>query len=285
MPGTCGELVQGMLDGRHFLVSCPIDLYSRVTVELREEPGLEAPADAPKAAAALGAALRFFGAPDQGARLTIDSALPRSKGMGSSTADVAGAIYATAAALGCEIAPAEVARLCLGIEPTDGSLFPHIALFDHRHGSLYEELGPAPPMGVVVLDLGGEVDTLAYNAVDRTSLLRRLSARAEQALALVREGIHKDDLERIGLGATLSARAHQEVLPKPPLESIIAAARRLGAVGVNAGHSGTVVGVLFPPGGATESTGAALREAVPEAARAMCVRLVDGGSRVLTRTM
>ncbi|MCL5027202.1 MAG: GHMP kinase, partial [Chloroflexi bacterium] len=259
----------------------PIDVYSRVTVELTDEPGIVVPAGSPKAAAALGAALRFLGAPGTGVRLTIDSPLPRSKGMGSSTADTAGAIYAAAAALGREIRPHEVARLCLDIEPTDGSLFPRLALFDHRRGSLYEDLGPAPSMDIVLLDLGGRVDTLAYNAVDRTSLLRRLSPRVRRALSLAREGIRRGDLELIGQAALLSALAQQEVLPKPPLESVIRVARRLGAVGVNVGHSGTVIGVLFPPGGGTPAALASLRDAAPGIESARLCRLVDGGPRAL----
>ncbi len=278
MPGTCGELVQGMVDGRHFLISCPIDLYSRVSVQLRSKPGITGPAAAPKARAALAAALRHLGQPlHWGAELQIDSPLPRGKGMASSTADAAGAVYAAAAALDHPIAPRVVATLCLEVEPTDGSLFPGIALFDHRTGCWYEELGDAPAMDVVVLDLGGAVDTLAYNAVDRASLLHRLSGAARQALALARDGIQRGDIEMIGQAATLSARVHQEVLPKPPLERILAAGRRLGAVGVNVGHSGTVVGVLFPPSTATSSITQELREAAGEMETARVCHLVGGG--------
>ena len=32
LPGGCGELVQGALDGVPFLVTCPIDCWSEVTV-------------------------------------------------------------------------------------------------------------------------------------------------------------------------------------------------------------------------------------------------------------
>src|SRR5712692_8205418 len=50
VPGTCGEFVQGMLDGRHFLVSCPIDLYSTVSVDLLAEgPSIHCPPERPKA--------------------------------------------------------------------------------------------------------------------------------------------------------------------------------------------------------------------------------------------
>jgi|GEM_PF-5037267 len=38
VPCTCGELVQGMMAGMPFLVSCPIDRYSLVRVTLGDSP-------------------------------------------------------------------------------------------------------------------------------------------------------------------------------------------------------------------------------------------------------
>lgn len=236
-----------MLQGSHFLVSCPIDLFSSVTVELTEGEGVIAPDDIPKAETALRAAMRHFGLNGVGVRLTVASPLPRGKGMGSSTADVAGAVYALAEALGWSVHPDVVGRLAVAVEPTNSSLFPDLALFDHRHGSLCQAIGPPPPADVLVLDCGGEVDTVAYNRVDRTSILRELEPLAARSLALVREGVSRGDLGLIGEGATLSALAHQRVLPKAPLPEAIALGTELGAAGVSVAHSGTVIGVLFPP--------------------------------------
>jgi L-threonine kinase len=39
-PGTCGEFVQGAIDGQDFLVNCPINLYSHATVYTSDRPGL-----------------------------------------------------------------------------------------------------------------------------------------------------------------------------------------------------------------------------------------------------
>jgi len=247
VPATCGEYVQGMLERRHFLISCPIDLFAEVTVALADDGHVRAPADAPKAATALRLALRHLGAEGVGVRLRIASPIPRSKGLGSSTADVVGAIYALALALGCAVTVEEVACLALAVEPSNSSLFPNLALFDHRQGTIYEELGPPPPGEVLVLDCGGEVDTVAYNAVDRRLPLRQMAPTAAEALRLAREGIHRGDLALLGQGATLSALAHQAILPKPPLEAAIALGYGLGAAGVTVGHSGTVIGILFPP--------------------------------------
>ena len=58
VPGSCGELVQGWLRGEPFLVTCPIDRYTRVRVsgELQGLRGL-----GEKARRALGLTLNTLG--------------------------------------------------------------------------------------------------------------------------------------------------------------------------------------------------------------------------------
>jgi L-threonine kinase len=280
LPGTCGELVQGTIDGQPFLVSCPIAVYARVAVRLAPGRPLAVPPDAPKAAAALRAALASCGAPNLGGALLLDSPLPRGKGLGSSTADVAGAIYAAARALGRALDPRAVAALAVAVEPTDSSLFPGLALFDHRAGRRYEPLGPAPPLDVIVLDEGGAVDTLAYNQQDHQALLAANEPQVREALALVRRGLAQGRPDLLGRGATLSAQAHQKILPKRWLDAVVEEARVRGAVGVVAAHSGTVLGVLVDPArAATSAVVARLRAAVPACAVLSVTRLVDGGPR------
>jgi len=62
---------------------------------------------------------------------------------------------------------------------------------------------------------------------------------------LISEGLATGDITLIGKGATISARANQQILFKPHLEKMIAIGHTWGAVGVNIAHSGTVVGILF----------------------------------------
>lgn len=279
VPGTCGELVQGTLEGITFHVSCPIDMYSTIQVELAEDAGmLECPSDSPKASAALRALLAYQGCNGLGGRMAIHSTLPRSKGMASSTADVAGAIYAAARALGSKIAPLEAARLALQIEPSDGSLFPNIVLFDHRSGQLCEDLGPCPPLEVVVLDFGGEVDTVAFNSRNWSALLGETEPRVAEALALVRAGLARGDPALIGQGATLSALANQRILPKPQLEAVLLAAEEVDALGVNVAHSGTVLGVLLDPcWHQAQEVRAWLERRLPGLNFSLCCRLTGGG--------
>ncbi len=200
--------------------------------------------------------------------------------MASSTADVAGAIYAAGYLFGRPFPPGEVARLALSIEPTDGSLFPGIVLFDHREGRVMEPLGEAPALGVIVLDFGGEIDTLEYNQVDRSSLLRSLEPTFREAQDMVRAGIRFRQPEWIGQGATLSALTHQRLLPKPQLDTVLSLVREVGAYGVNIAHSGTVLGLLIAPD-EVETILTYVTKKLSQLHRTIPCRLVSGGCRVL----
>ncbi len=245
-PGTCGELAQGELDGTIVMVTCPIDLGSTATVELADGAGfVDGPAHAPKARRAVALTLEFLGRRDLDARLHLETALPRAKGMASSTADVAAAIGASAAALSRSIDPQQQAALALAVEPSDGVMLPGIALFDHRGGRMARSLGPPPEMRTLALEFADELDTEAFNAVDRRAELRSHAARFRDALDLITSGLAEGDARPIGEGATLSSLANQAVLPKPQLASVLELGRAAGAVGVNVAHSGTVLGLLF----------------------------------------
>ena len=273
-----------MLDQDYFLVTCPIDFFARVQVELyqdrtgRDGPDIEAPANCTKAVQALEATLGFLGRKDLGARLTVSNPIPRGKGMGSSSADVAATIAATSLALGQEMAPEQVAEIALAVEPTDGIMFPGIALFDHREGRIVESLGPPPPMEIVALDFGGAVDTLEFNRVDRRPVWQSLRKETDEALRLVRAGVKAGDPALVGRGASISAQASLQVLPKPRLSDVMAFAEEVGAVGINVAHSGTIIGVLLdarPRRG--KSTFKRAQKAFPDAEEVHHFRLLGGG--------
>ena len=282
-PGTCGELAQGMLDGIVCMVTCPIDMYSTATVEVSPGMGdVAAPPDSPKARQAVQATLTYLGRDDVGGRLWLDSPLPRGKGMASSTADVAAAIAATGYASGCELSPGQVAEIALRIEPSDGVMFPGIAVFDHRKGRVARSIGQPPPIHVVILDFGGSVDTQEFNLADREPVLRETELHVKKAIALIEEGIRQCDPILIGQGATMSAVANQQVLFNPHLEAVKELAEETGAVGVNVAHSGTVIGLLVAGGlhQACNIAESALRR-LSGLEATMCRRMVGGGVKRL----
>ena len=100
-------------------------------------------------------------------------------------------------------------------------------------------------MEIVALDFGGTVDTLEFNRHDYRDLWRSISAETQQALDLIKRGIEQGDPAPVGKGASISSRTSQKVLPKPRLSQVEEFAQVVGAVGVNVGHSGTVIGVLL----------------------------------------
>lgn len=254
IPGTCGELVQGRIGSFDFLVTCPIDLYSRVRVELLDvtvsREGSDTlvgvfPRDAWKTRLAVIKTLRFFGLTGGEAIVRVSSDVPVAKGMASSTADISAACWATARAMGSNLSPSEVARIALSIEPTDGVMFPGITLFDHRHGRCLRSLGAGPPMRVLIVDLGGEVDTLVFNArSDLDELNARKEFRVAQALTAVVHGLERHDATMVAQGATLSAIANQTIETKPRLEDLMDLVVKYGGLGVTVAHSGSVAGVV-----------------------------------------
>src|SRR5262249_57479809 len=68
LPGTCGELVQGTLDGEPCLISCPIDYYNIAEVRFQPRDGWTVPEHAPKTRAALQAGLAYLGRTVSGGR-------------------------------------------------------------------------------------------------------------------------------------------------------------------------------------------------------------------------
>ncbi len=262
-PGSCGELVQGAPAGRWLQVPCPVDRWARAHFTPdRENPAFRTPAvDADKALRAIRVVLRGVqdrapsrDAPEhlpiRGGRLDLHSPLPRGKGMGSSTADVTAAAGAALNALGHPLEPNLLARVALSVEPSDGTMFPDLTLFDHREGRIREELGPPPPLRIVAVEPPEEVDTEAFNrrvsGSDRAG--PELVSGWNRAFREARRAIRTGDPQQLGHAATASSRLHQALLPSPLLTPLLRVVRLSGAVGLNRAHSGTVFGLLFAPG-------------------------------------
>lgn len=249
VPGCCGELVEGLLGEADFLISCPVNLASSVTVELRPGPApVVVPPGREKTKLAVTYTLRYLGHSSLGARVEIASPLPPGKGMGSSSADVCAAIVATALACGRDLGYGEVARLAVAVEPTNSTFLPGLAIFDHLRARFYQPLGAPPALAILAADLGGTVDTLAFNRrPDLRALRRENAALTREALRLIILGLREGDPRLIARGATLSAWANQRILPLPAFDRLQRWALAHGAWGVNVAHSGTVVGLLFDP--------------------------------------
>ncbi|GAB6179769.1 GHMP kinase [Desulfotomaculum defluvii] len=263
-PGTCGELVQGTIKGESYLITCPIDLWSEVVVELSENGDYHGELD--KSCRAFKMTLEYLGKKHSLVSIKRNSLLPESKGMGSSTADIAATCLATARAFGSELEPSIIAKIATAIEPSDGQMYPGITIFNQLTGEAKKYLGQAPPLKLVIADPGGTVDTILFhNRNDLASKNFQKEPMVRQAVELVTRGILTEDWEMMGRGASISAQANQVVMPKPYLAQWRQWASEMKALGVLVAHNGTVMGMIMRPGGVTaEEVADYIRSKKPE---------------------
>lgn len=245
-PGSCGEFVQGYIDGQDFLVNCPIDLYARAQVSPLRKPGLSLQRaeqfNKIRDIAALTAQEFFL---ELKHHIAVESAIPRGKGMASSTADITAALAALCRSCDLPLSDTVFSRLITEIEPSDCLHFPGIAHVNHLTGDLIELLPPPQHLKVLVLDCGGEIDTIGFDRQRARHVYHNHADTIRGALALLKRGLHTDNLQWIADAATLSTELSQKIHFKPQFDDLRAIAKEAGALGINCAHSGSVLGVLF----------------------------------------
>lgn len=245
-PATCGELVQGYLDGNDFLVNCPIGLFASSWLSDHDQPGLcvAEPDQYGKVTQALRRLSDRLQRPVCN-RVHVDSPIPRGKGMASSTADLSAALHAVCAGNGLKMSPIEFSRLLTSVEPSDCTHLPGIAHVNQLTGEWYDCLPAPDDLSVVVVDCGGEIDTQQFDRERAHQVYLHESGRVRHMLALVKQGLRGQDPQQVADAATMSAELSQRILRKPQFDDLRALARDAGALGVNCAHSGTVLGLLY----------------------------------------
>ena len=244
-PGSCGEIVQGLVDGQNFLITCPIALYSEVTVQLAEKERFLTKTHNIKSYTAAQKVLEYFEVKNCTIKLHINSQIPRGVGLSSSTADITATCLATAKALKKTISPDTIADIALSIEPSDGIMYPGAWIFDHIYGRRREELGQIPDMDVYIINTGEHIDTLIFNNRHELKMLNiNKEKQVKEALALAYEAFDREDKRLLGDAMIKSAISHQPILYKEHLFEIIALGKEFGAIGVNIAHSGSALGIF-----------------------------------------
>jgi uncharacterized protein involved in propanediol utilization len=245
--GSFGELLQGALpDAGPFLVTLPIEWRAQarfVVGPLLQSFRVE-PQSSWKSRRLAEALLRAHQLPVRG-ELRLDSEIPRGKGLASSTADLVATYRAVAECHGLSENTDELEALLRDIEPSDGVMHEGVVVYGHRDARLLERLGPVPPLVLVAIDEGGEVDTLAHS---KDHAPRYSASECEEFSALLkrlRQALRRGDIATLGAVATRSAEINQRILPKRRLATMIDVATAVGAAGVVAAHSGTCLAILI----------------------------------------
>ena len=252
VPGSCGELIQGQLDGQDFLISCPVNLYSQATVKLLPETNkIKLNKDFSKSYKAARKTLEYYQLQGIGLEIEIDSELLIGQGMASSTADMAAVVSAIMLLINKKIDYRVLIDILLGIEPTDSIFLPGFYKFDHLNGQIIEKLGPLPEFEILIFrNDAAEINTLAFNNSDKIRSLKKSKEQSvNQALEYILTGINTRSKKLIGQGITLSSLAHQEILPKTGLikiNDLISDYQQI--YGLNIAHSGNLIGLFIEPG-------------------------------------
>lgn len=244
-PGSCGELVQGVTtDGEGFQVSLPIALGTTIVASFEEsdEVDVVAPPALTKLVAGVVATLDLLGVPPQLVHVRRTTDLPVAKGLASSTADIVAAARATARAFGEELTAAELATLAGSIEPSDGSMYPGMALLRRRGLALRRWTWTPTFTALVLVPLATVVTEDA--PVER---LARAARRYDRILEDLERGAKARDRDSFLLAAAMSAEIHHELIGNQWTAALPQLAAATGALGWNLAHTGSVAGILFEP--------------------------------------
>lgn len=241
--GTFGELVQGVIGGRPFLITLPIQSLRSEAVFIPDENVSEitgSPANV-KAVQAGRRLCQRYGI-KTGGRLHIHSNIPAGKGLASSSADITAAMKAIADAYSLPLPNEIISSVAAEIEPTDGVMYDEVVAFDFIHGELIECFGHLPPVFIIGIDFGGMVDTIRHNQLHKNYEMKE-QLQFIAAYEMVKAGIAKKNVSLLCRAAAVSARINQKFLPKPYFNELETLANTYGG-GLVAAHSGTVLGII-----------------------------------------
>jgi L-threonine kinase len=243
--GTCGELVQGFTSsGQPFHVTCPIDKTSTVSVTLRpaqEFSVRQTNSHLDKVELSLLRTAEHLNLDPCEIRIAHWTDLELGKGLGSSTADIVAAARALAAAVDRKLTSAELASIATGIESSDGSMYPGLVAFNQKSGAVLRRYTWWPQFLVVIVVPPKKLNTESANFAGKAALGTEFDAILDQ---LDRASAERDPQGFLD-AATTSARLNQRFVPNPHFALLEERLQELGAVGINVGHTGTVVGLLY----------------------------------------
>jgi len=247
VPGSCGELFQGKIGDDNLLISCPIDRYSRVTAYLKKNfTVIKSNKNLPKSLLAVKKFLEQINQNEIGLELNFQSELLRSKGMGSSTADITAALTSVMLLLENKINWKLLKDILISIEPTDSTPWPGVALFDYRKGKILQPYGFPPSLDILIFSEKGKINTVEFNKnLDSEKINNTQVSKLKQSLKLIKDGVIAKDPKKLGKAAIISAKFHQNIYYRPYLKNLISFSEKFsGVYGINIAHSGTVFGIL-----------------------------------------
>jgi len=239
-PGSCGELIQGNIQGRDMLISFPVDLFT--TVRLYECKNPASRNRFHKSSTLLSNMLERWGYAwlDRQLDIEIESSIPRGKGFASSTADLCGVYICLLKLLRRKYDTKEAMEEFIRIEPTDSILFREMTLFDYKEGKRFSSIGPYMKFHILAFEGSRIVDTQEFNR----KVLPRLGY-LDDIIPDVRQAVDISDISGISKASSISIKRNMSRVPYEIFSSIEDLRLKTGGLGIIGGHSGDLLGIVY----------------------------------------
>lgn len=239
-PGSMGEIIQGKLHNRDVLLSCPVNLFTKVRIFESKSPSNAIKYQ--KCFSFLHNMARAWNMEAYAANIDIDisSEIPRGKGFASSTADLCALYHSMLKLFNKKYNEEELIRECIRIEPTDSIVFKKATIFDYKDGKFYKEIGEYLEFHMIVFEGRNVVDTIEFNK-------KSLPAQKDiqDICKVIESGIKKKDIKALAYAATESILRNQQRLKYDLLSEIVRIKNLTGGLGIIGAHSGDALGIIF----------------------------------------
>lgn len=239
-PGSFGEVLQGRINSKDLLLSCPVNVYTRVKVF--ESNNAEKKFNNQKSAAFLKNVLKLwdYEVHYKNFDIEINSQIPYGKGLASSTADLCGVYYCLLKLFNKEFNEEELVEQCIKIEPTDSIIFKKMTLFDYKKGLYKKTMGDYVNYNILAFEGNKVVDTVEFNNKNLPSL-----SDVDDLLPILEEAIKEKNLEKLAYVSTESIVRNQKRLQYEFLQEVINIKNKTAGLGIIGAHSGSVLGIIY----------------------------------------
>ena len=237
-PGSVGEVIQGKCNEIDILLSCPINLYTKIV--LSDEVERENESFYLKSYKFIDNILEEWGYKGKKVGVAINSTIPKGKGFASSTADLCAIYNGLLKLTDRSFNEEELIRHCLKIEPTDSIIFDKATIFDYKEGAVKEKVGSYFKFYVLCFIGKNIVDTVEYNG-------KKLEPLKDINVLLIdlREAFENRDTKKLAKVSTESIIRNQHRLKYDILEEILEIKKLTGGLGIIGAHSGDMLGIIF----------------------------------------
>ena len=239
-PGSLGEIIQGKAYGKELLLSCPVNLFTRVMVFECILPVYRN--KYPKCKKFMKNTLESWGY-----RLNFDhldikikSDIPIGKGFASSTADITALYLSLLKLFNREYDQHELIRNAIDIEPTDSIIFPKMTLFDYKNGNFNETLGNYLEFYVLAFEGQRVIDTVEFNKNVQSDL-----ANIDDLIPNLKQAIKEGSIQQLADISTESIFRNQYRLNYNILPIIKEIQNKTGGIGIIGAHSGDFLGIIY----------------------------------------